>query len=77
MPTVKIIDSIKIDLYSREHNPPHFHAIYADFEALITIKDFTIYAGRLSKTQLTKVVNWAKDNQNMLMENFKRLNPRL
>lgn len=77
MPTVKIIDSIKIDLYSREHNPPHFHAIYADYEALIAIKDFEIYACRLPKKQLAKAVNWAKDNQKILMENFNRLNPRL
>jgi hypothetical protein len=77
MPTVKVIDSIKIDLYSREHPPPHFHAIYADNEALIVIQDLSIYAGRLPKSQLNKVINWAKDNQAMLMDNFKRLNPRL
>jgi hypothetical protein len=77
MPTVKIVDSIKIDLYSREHPPPHFHAIFADFEALITIQNFEIYAGRLLKPQLNKVINWARDNQEMLLDNFKRLNPRL
>lgn len=77
MPTIKIIDSIKIDLYSREHNPPHFHAIYADYEALILIKDLEIYAGSLPKKQLSKVLNWAKGNKYMLMENFKRLNTRL
>jgi len=44
---------------------------------LIIIKDLEIYAGRLPKKQLSKVVNWAKDNKKMLMENFKRLNPRL
>ncbi len=77
MPTIKVIDSVKIDLYSREHPPPHFHAIYADFEALITINDFKIYAGRLPKTQLDKVIDWAKKNQSMLNENFKKLNPRL
>ena len=77
MPTIKVIDSVKIDLYSREHPPPHFHAIYADSEALITIQNFDIYAGRLPKSQLNKVINWAKDNQAMLMDNFKRLNPRL
>jgi hypothetical protein len=63
MPTIKIIDSVKIDLYSREHPPPHFHAIYADFEVLITIQDFEIYAGKLPKPQLTKVIDWAKLNQ--------------
>jgi Domain of unknown function (DUF4160) len=77
MPTIKIIDSVKIDMYSREHPPPHFHAIYADFEALITIRDFEIYAGRLPKSQLSKVINWAKLNQEMLLDNFIRLNPRL
>jgi hypothetical protein len=77
MPTIKIIDSVKIDLYSKEHPPPHFHAIYADFEALITIRNFEIYAGKLPKSQLFKVINWAKDNQEMLFYNFKRLNPGL
>lgn len=76
MPTIKIIDSVKIDLYSREHPPPHFHAIYADFEALITIQNFDVYAGRLPKQQLYKVICWARDNQEMLLDNFKRLNPR-
>ena len=77
MPTLKIIDSVKIDIYSREHPPPHFHAIYADYEALITIQDFEIYAGLLPKSQLSKLINWAKDNQGILKENFKRLNPGL
>jgi hypothetical protein len=77
MPTLKIIDSVKIDIYSREHPPPHFHAIYGDSEALITIENFEIYAGRLPKPQLNKVINWAKINQALILENFKRLNPRL
>lgn len=77
MPTIKIIDSVKIDLYSREHPPPHFHAIFAYFEALITIQNFEIYGGRLPKPQLNKVINWAMDNQEILLDNFKRLNPRL
>ncbi len=77
MPTIKIIDSVKIDLYSREHPPPHFHAIYAGMEVLITIKDYKIYAGKIPHPQLNKVIEWAKANQEMLLENFKRLNPRL
>lgn len=77
MPTIRIIDSIKIDLYSREHPPPHFHAIYADSEVLVSIRDFEILKGKLPKSQFNKVIDWAKDNQAMLMDNFKRLNPRL
>jgi hypothetical protein len=77
MPSIKKIDSIKIDLYSREHAPPHFHATYADFEILIVIKDLTIYAGKMPHPQLKKIMEWAKINQEMLIENFKRLNPKL
>ncbi|WP_111446193.1 DUF4160 domain-containing protein [Breznakibacter xylanolyticus] len=72
-----MIDSIKIDLYSREHPPPHFHAVYAGFEALITIQDLEVYLGHLPKSQLKKVMDWAGANQTLLLENFKRLNPRL
>jgi len=72
-----MIDSIKIDVYSREHPPPHFHAIYAEHEELIEINTLETYAGFLPKAQRTKVINWAKEKQEFLLQNFKRLNPRL
>lgn len=77
MPTVKIIDSIKIDIYSREHPPPHFHAIYAEYEELIEISTLTTYAGGLPKSQRQKVIKWAKQKQDFLLTNFQRLNPRI
>lgn len=61
MPTIKIIDSVKIDLYSREHPPPHFHAIYADHEVLVSIEDLEILKGKLPKPQFKKVIDWAKE----------------
>lgn len=51
MPTIKIIDSIKVNVYSREHLPPHFHAIYAEYEELIVIETLATYAGALKKKQ--------------------------
>lgn len=77
MPTLKIIDSIKIDIYSREHPPPHFHAIYAEYEELIEIETLSTYVGKLPKAQRKKVIDWAKTKQEYLMENFQRLNPKL
>ncbi|MFT7606561.1 MAG: hypothetical protein ACI8VT_004164 [Saprospiraceae bacterium] len=38
MPCIKIIDSIKIYIYLRDHKPSHFHALYAEHEELIEIK---------------------------------------
>lgn len=77
MPTVKIIDSIKIDLYSREHPPPHFHAIYAEYEELIEIDTLKTYAGKIPKAQRKKVTKWASSKKDYLAKVFKQLNPRL
>ena len=77
MPTIKIIDSIKIDVYSREHPPPHVHAIYAEHEELIEIESLETYAGKLPSSQRKKVINWVFSNQNYLLGIFKQLNPRL
>ena len=37
MPTVAVIDGIKIEFYFDEHPPPHFHAKYAEYRAVIRI----------------------------------------
>jgi hypothetical protein len=77
MPTIKIIDSIKIDIYSREHLPPHFHALYAEYEELIEIESLNTYIGKIPVAQRKKVMDWAKHNQDYLMGIFKQLNPGL
>ena len=79
MPTLYIIDSIKIDVYSREHLPPHFHALYAEHEILIVIKTLKTYAGSIPNRQYKKIINWAKSEEikSFLLANFTRLNPNL
>lgn len=79
MPTLYILQSIKIDIYSREHPPPHFHAIYAEYEALINITELTVYAGFLPKKQHKIVLEWAKEEKTkqFLLTNFYALNPSL
>ena len=79
MPTLHIINSIKIDIYSREHLPPHFHALYAEYEILIVIKTLETYTGSLPARQHKMVINWANNEavKTFLLENFKRLNPNL
>lgn len=41
---------IVIYMYFQDHNPPHFHAIYAEHEALVRIDSGEIIRGRLPKT---------------------------
>ena len=79
MPTIQMVDSIKIDVYGRDHPPPHFHAIYAEQEALTEINTLEIYAGQMPTLQWRKIKQWAKQPgmQALLLENFNRLNPHL
>ena len=79
MPTVHIIDSVKVDVYSREHPPPHFHALYAEHEILIVIKTLKTYAGEMPGKQYKTVIDWAKSEnaKRFLLETFIRLNPNL
>lgn len=74
MPCIKIIDSIKIYVYSRDHQPPHFHAIINDFEELIIIGDLTTYSGKIPSKSRKKLMNWATRHQDILMKNREMLN---
>ena len=77
MPTLTTIENIKIDIYSREHPPPHFHAKYAEYEELIIIETLETYAGSLPKTQRKKAMDWDENNKQFLLDIFNQLNPRL
>jgi uncharacterized protein DUF4160 len=39
MPTISAFHGIVIRMYWRDHEPPHFHAIYAEFEASVDIRN--------------------------------------
>jgi Domain of unknown function (DUF4160) len=43
MPTVATIDGVKIQFYPNEHPPPHFHAVYAEYRALIRIDTMELW----------------------------------
>jgi hypothetical protein len=75
LPTIKIIDSIKILIYFNDHMPPHFHAIYNEYEVLIEIKTLEVYAGKLPNRQMKKVMEWASNNQDFLIGKWNEFNP--
>ncbi|ODN70520.1 DUF4160 domain-containing protein [Methylobrevis pamukkalensis] len=37
MPTVAMVDGVKIMFYADDHPPPHFHALLAEHAAVIDI----------------------------------------
>src|SRR5258708_23088883 len=73
MPEISRFFGIVIRMYFDDHNPPHFHAIYADGEAQIGIDPVAILNGSLSGRATSLVVEWAALHQSELMQNWKRL----
>jgi hypothetical protein len=45
MPEISVFYGIRITMYYRDHQPPHFHAEYGDDEELIVISTLATYAG--------------------------------
>lgn len=45
MPRISMFYGIAVYMYYRDHAPPHFHAIYAEHDAMIQISDGTIIGG--------------------------------
>ena len=60
MPLVAVIDGIKIEFYFDDHPPPHFHAKYAEYRAVIRIDTLKVVRGGLPKGAERKVLAWAK-----------------
>ena len=59
------------------HAPPHFHAQYAEDEALIRIDDMSVVEGRLPRRALALVREWAAQHALELAENWERAQQRL
>lgn len=75
MPTIYILNSIKIMIYYDDHIPPHFHAEYNEYEELIEILTLETYRGGLPTKQRKRVIEWAKENREFLMSKWNEFNP--
>jgi hypothetical protein len=63
MPTIAIVEGVKIMVFANDHSPPHFHAKYAEFEALISIATGDILEGSLPPAKLRLVREWFEPRQ--------------
>ena len=70
MPTISQFFGIIIRMFWREHAPPHFHALYGEYEALIDIRTLEIIEGGLPKRAQAMVLEWAAQHREELMEDW-------
>jgi hypothetical protein len=72
MPEISRFYGIVIKMFFDDHNPPHFHALYGEYEVLIDIGSFAVFAGHLPPRALGLVIEWATLHQDELLNNWER-----
>jgi hypothetical protein len=72
MPEISRFYGIIIYLNISDHNPPHIHAEYAEFEALFAIQTGKIIAGSLPRIAKKLVVQWINLHKVELLEDWGR-----
>ena len=74
MPTLIKLGKLKIQIFADDHNPPHFHVVTPDHEALIRIEDLGIHRGSMDRRSLETALAWARQNKEVLENGWKRFN---
>jgi hypothetical protein len=67
MPKVSEFYGISIYFYYRDHDPPHFHAIYSGDQAVFEIETLDVLEGRLPRRANALVLEWAAQHRLDLM----------
>ncbi len=70
MPTISVFYGIVIQMFWREHAPPHFHALYAEHEALIDLRNLRVMRGSLPRRATALVLEWAAEHRDELLEDW-------
>ena len=69
MPEISRFYGIVIRLFLRgEHNPPHIHAEYGEYNGLIEISTAKLIEGYLPPKALAMVTEWAEANRDALQK---------
>jgi len=68
VPKISEFFGIAIYMYFEDHPPAHFHARYAEFEAVIQIDEPRVLRGKLPPRVLGLVVEWATLHRAELVE---------
>ena len=72
MPQISEFYGITIYMYYEDHNPPHFHAVYGEDEALVDIVNGSIYKGFLPPKQVKLVIAWCEIHKDELLQDWEK-----
>lgn len=77
MPEISRFYGIIIRMFYNDHNPPHFHVIYQENEAIVDIQTLEVLSGYIPKRAKLLIMEWALDHREELISNWEKARLRL
>jgi hypothetical protein len=77
MPTISFFYGIAIQMFWNDHAPPHFHALYGEHEAVISIETLSVQRGSLPRRAMALVIEWAEEHRAELLEDWELCRSRM
>lgn len=71
MPTICTFYGILIQMFWNDHAPPHFHALYGEFEVVIDIQTLKIIEGKIPRRALALILEWSSLHRDDLIKDWK------
>ena len=72
---VERVNGLKIEIYSNEHPPPHFHVKSPNVNASFDIKNCNIIEGKIDNKDLRKIQYWHNHAKETLIEVWNSTRP--
>jgi hypothetical protein len=70
MPTISAFYGLIIQMFFKDHAPAHFHVKYAEYKAIIDIKNLRLIEGKLPRRALGLALDWAELHQAELLADW-------
>ena len=67
MPEISRFFGIVIRMHFDDHHPPHFHAVYGEFEIEVAIASLEVLDGRFPSRALGLTIEWAAQHRDELL----------
>lgn len=70
MPIISTFFGLIIRIYQGDHNPPHFHAQYGEYNVIVNIKTGSVIGGSLPPRAKKLVNEWRKLHRSELLNTW-------
>lgn len=70
MPTISMFFGCVVQMYWRDHPPPHIHVLYQGFEALFAIETGEVIAGEIPPAVARLIRDWIERRRPELLANW-------